>query len=115
MINSRETSIELITAGLLALTFVLFLIGIFHESVAMLLGGIILLGSAVYQTSKGWHVSLVTWILGLILFLGGIGLRIYLVGNRLFQTVLFGPPKAVKSREAEKYLDSFKLTDARQK
>jgi hypothetical protein len=80
MTNSRETSIELITAGLLALTFVLFLIGIFHESIAMLLGGLILLGSGVYQTRKGWHVSLVTWILGLILFLGGIGLRFYLVG-----------------------------------
>jgi hypothetical protein len=80
MTNSRETSIELITAGLLALTFVLFLIGIFHESIAMLLGGLILLGSGVYQTRKGWHVSLVTWILGLILLLGGIGLRVYLVG-----------------------------------
>ena len=31
----------------------------------MLLGGVILLGSGVYQTSKGWHVSLVTWVLGL--------------------------------------------------
>jgi hypothetical protein len=29
--------------------------------------------------------------------------------------VLFGPPKAVKSKEAQKYLDSFKLTDAREK
>ena len=81
MTNSRETTIELITAGLLAVTFVLFLIGIFHDSIAMLVGGAILLGSGVYQTSKGWHVSLVTWILGLILLLGGIGLRVYLVGT----------------------------------
>ncbi len=80
MTNRRETTIELITAGLLAVTFVLFLIGIFHDSIAMLVGGVILLGSGVYQTSKGWHVSLVTWILGLILLLGGIGLRVYLVG-----------------------------------
>ena len=41
--------------------------------------------------------------------------RVYLAGNRLYQTVLFGPPKAVKSKEAQKYLDSFKLTDAREK
>ncbi|MEO8393195.1 MAG: hypothetical protein ABI700_09400 [Chloroflexota bacterium] len=80
MTNNRETTIELITAGLLAVTFVLFLIGIFHDSIAMLVGGVILLGSGVYQTSKGWHVSLVTWILGLILLFGGIGLRIAVVG-----------------------------------
>ena len=41
--------------------------------------------------------------------------RVYLVGNRLYQTVLFGPPKAVRSTEAQKYLDSFKLTEAREK
>ena len=80
MTNSRETTIELLTAGLLAVTFLLFLVGILHDSIAMLLGGVILLGSGAYQTSKGWHVSLVTWILGLILLLGGIGLRVYLVG-----------------------------------
>jgi len=80
MTNSRETMIELITAGLLAMVFVLFLFRVFNESIAMLLGGLILLASGGYQTSKGWHVSLVTWILGLILLLGGIGLRVYLVG-----------------------------------
>jgi len=37
--------------------------------------------------------------------------RVYLVGNRLYQTVLFGPPKAVKSKEARRYLDSFKLIE----
>ena len=79
MTNSRETTIELITAGLLALTFVLFLLRILPDSIAMLVGGAILLGSGAYQTSKGWHVSLVTWILGLILLLGGIGLRVYLI------------------------------------
>ncbi len=81
MTNSRETTIELITAGLLALTFVLFLLNILPDGIAMLVGGVILLGSGAYQTRKGWHVSLVTWILGLILLLGGIGLRISLVGR----------------------------------
>ena len=41
--------------------------------------------------------------------------RIYLVGNRLYQTVLFGPPKAVKSKQAQQYLDSFKLINPREK
>jgi len=80
MRDSRETHIELVTAALLALTFLLFLLRIFNDSIAMLIGGLILLGSGGYQTSQGWHVSLVTWILGLILLLGGIGLRVYLVG-----------------------------------
>ncbi|MBI1259224.1 MAG: hypothetical protein GC204_17290 [Chloroflexi bacterium] len=80
MTNNRETTIELITAALLAVIFVLFMLRIFNEGIAMLLGGVILLGSGAYQTSRGWHVSLVTWILGLILALGGIGLRFYLVG-----------------------------------
>ena len=78
--ENRETYIELATAGLLALTFLLFLAGTFPEGIAMLIGGLILLGSGIYQTSKGWHVSLVTWVLGLILTLAGLGLRLFLVG-----------------------------------
>jgi hypothetical protein len=35
--------------------------------------------------------------------------RVYLVENRLYQTVVFGPPKFVKSKEAGRYLDSFRL------
>lgn len=35
--------------------------------------------------------------------------RVYLIENRLYQTIAFGPPKFVKSREAQRYLDSFKL------
>ncbi len=80
MTDSRETVVELITAGLLVLIFLLYLIGVLNQGVAMLLGGVTLLGSGGYQTSKGWHVSLLTWIMGLVLTLGGIGLRIFLVG-----------------------------------
>ena len=80
MTNNRETMIELLTAVLLVGVFILYLIGTLHEGIAMLIGGLILLGSGAYQTSKGWHVSLVTWILGLILTLGGLGLRLFLVG-----------------------------------
>ena len=78
--DSQETYIELATAALLVLTFLLFLGRILPEGFAMLIGGVILLGSGIYQTTKGWHVSLVTWILGLILTLAGLGLRLFLVG-----------------------------------
>jgi hypothetical protein len=37
--------------------------------------------------------------------------RMYLVENRLYQTVVFGPPKLVKSKDAQRYLDSFELTE----
>lgn len=80
MTDSRETITELITAGLLALIFLLYLIGVLNQGVAMLLGGVTLLGSGAYQTSKGWPVSLLTWIVGIVLTLGGIGLRVFLVG-----------------------------------
>lgn len=81
MTDSRETIVELITAGLLVLVFVLYLLGALQQSVAMLLGGLVLLGSGGYQTSKGWRVSLLTWVLGVVLTLGGIGLRIFLVSR----------------------------------
>ncbi len=77
MNNNRETFIELITAALLVIVFGLYLTRSLHQSTAMLFGGLILLGSGIYQTSKGWHVSLVTWILGLILTFGGLGMRVF--------------------------------------
>jgi len=78
--DSRETTIELITASLLMAIIVLYLLGVVAEGIAMLLGGVTLLGSGAYQTSRGWHVSLITWILGIILTLAGLGLRLFLVG-----------------------------------
>lgn len=79
--DSRETTVELITAALLAVVFVLYLIGVLTQGIAMLLGGLVLLGSGVYQTRHGWHVSLYTWVVGGLLTLGGIGLRVFLVGR----------------------------------
>lgn len=77
MTDNRETFVELITAVLLIAVFLLYLSRGLHQGVAMLFGGLILLGSGIYQTGKGWHVSLVTWILGLILLLGGLGMRVF--------------------------------------
>jgi hypothetical protein len=75
----REARAELITALLLIVVFVLFLFGRVSDPLAMMLGGVILLGSGIYQTSRGWHVALTTWIVGLVLFFGGLGVRMFLV------------------------------------
>ena len=77
--NPQETTIEVITAGLLVVIFGLLLLGNISEPLAMTFGGLILLGSGIYQSRKGWHVSLLTWILGLIFLFGGIGVRMFLV------------------------------------
>ena len=78
--DNRETQAELLTAALLVLVFGLFLIGNLPDSWAVLAAGLVLLGSAVYQTMRGWHVSLITWAAGGLLTLGGLGVRFYLVG-----------------------------------
>ena len=77
--NSQETTVEAITAGLLVVIFGLMILGGIRDSLAMTLGGLILLGSGIYQSRKGWHVSILTWILGLVFLFGGIGVRMFLV------------------------------------
>jgi hypothetical protein len=79
MTDAGETRVELITAGLIVIVLAMFVLGQVNNMFAMLLAGGILLGSGVYQTSKGWHVSLVTWLVGLLLFFGGLGVRMFLV------------------------------------
>jgi hypothetical protein len=37
--------------------------------------------------------------------------RVYLVGQRLYQVVVFGTKEAATSKDADKFLDSFKLMD----
>ena len=37
--------------------------------------------------------------------------RVYLVDQRLYQVVVFGTPEAATSKEADKFLDSFKLKE----
>lgn len=41
---------------------------------------------------------------------GEIRSRIFLVGKRLYQTMVQGPKVTVTSKDADKFLDSFKLT-----
>lgn len=77
--ETREAKVETITAALLMLLFAVFLLSNVGDSLVMTLAGVVLLGSGIYQTTRGWHVSLVTWLLGLVFLLGGIGVRVFLV------------------------------------
>lgn len=83
----REARVEMMTAGLLVLLGALYWFAGLREPLAMTLGGLILLGSGIYQTSRGWHVALTTWLLGLILFFGGIGVRVAVVAYLRIQWV----------------------------
>jgi hypothetical protein len=77
--NFDEARAEAITAGLLVIVLAIFLLGQLPDSMAMVVGGLVLLGSGLYQSSRGWHVAVTTWLLGLVLLLGGIGVRMFLV------------------------------------
>lgn len=79
MDRGAETRVEMLTLGALVVILALFLVGKVEEPLAMTLAGIILLGSGFYQSSRGWHVAVTTWLLGIVLFLGGIGVRMFLV------------------------------------
>jgi hypothetical protein len=74
-----ETRVEMITLGLLVVILAVFLLGNLDEPLAMSLAGIVLLGSGWYQSRRGWHVALTTWLLGVILLFGGMGVRVFLV------------------------------------
>ena len=93
MVNSKDTAeakIELVTAALLIIVFALFLIGKLNDPLAMLAGGLIMLGSGFYQSRKGWHVSMITWVVGGLLALGGLGLRMFLVTRLEINYVAIG-------------------------
>ena len=77
---SAELRVEMITAALLVVAVGVFLLrGDLFDPLGLLVVGAILLGSAIYQTRRGWPVSLITWALGVLLTLGGLGLKLFLV------------------------------------
>ena len=78
-IKADEARVEMYTALLVIALFILFLLGRISDPLAMFAGGVILLGSGIYQTLRGWHVALTTWLVGILLFLGGIGVRMFVV------------------------------------
>jgi hypothetical protein len=79
--NPQESTIELLTLALLIIVFGLFLLNGITDSLAMMAGGLVLLGSGLYQSRRGWHVSLTTWLVALVLIGGGIGVRMFLVAH----------------------------------
>ncbi len=78
-VDPKEAQAELITGALLVVVIALLMLGDVGNGFAMLAAGLVLLGSGVYQTQRGWHVSLITWLLVVTLTLGGLGVRLYLV------------------------------------
>jgi hypothetical protein len=79
MVDFDEARAEAVTAGLLLLVLAAFLVVGLSDSVAMMVAGLVLLGSGVYQSQRGWHVAITTWLLGIVLFFGGLGVRLFLV------------------------------------
>jgi hypothetical protein len=79
--TAQETQIEMITAGVLVILLALFLLTNISDSLVMTLAGVVLLGSGMYQSSRGWHVAMTTWLLAVVLVLGGIGVRLFLVAT----------------------------------
>ncbi len=77
--DPQETVVELLTLAALLIVLGLLLLSGIKDSLAMVVGGLILLASGLYQSRRGWHVSFTTWLLAGILLAGGIGVRLFLV------------------------------------
>jgi hypothetical protein len=89
--SQAEARVERMTWGLLVLMFaVLYLLsdGLtgavpLPNWAVPLAGGVILLGSGIYQYSRHWRVSPVTWIVGMILLVLAV-VGFYFVRERQF-------------------------------
>lgn len=90
MRRDGELNIELLTGVLMIIVLVLALIKRIDDGLAMGIGGLILIGSALYQSRQGWHVSWVTWAVGILLLLGGIGVNVFLVAHLRINYVAVG-------------------------
>lgn len=78
-VNLGEAKAETITAAFIVVLLAAFFLTNLSDALIMTLAGLVLLGSGVYQTTRGWHVSLITWLLGIVLTLGGLGVRLFVV------------------------------------
>ncbi len=75
--RQSERTVELVSFGLIIVLFAITLLypGINPSTIA-LVGGAILLGSAVFQWQRRWRVNPVTWIGGVIMLVAGfLGLQ----------------------------------------
>lgn len=78
--SNAETLVEMLTGvALVAAAAVFFFSGRLFDPLSMLVLGGILLVSGLFQTSRGWHVALSTWLLGIVLTLAGLGLKVFVV------------------------------------
>ena len=89
--SQAEARAERMTWGLLVLIFAILYIltDRFGQSVPLpnwlvpLAGGVVLVASGVYQYSRGWRVSPVTWIAGVILLVLAV-LGFYVIKDHSF-------------------------------
>jgi hypothetical protein len=87
--SSAEARVERLTWGLLVLIFAVLYIASDSILTTMpnwlvpLSGGVILLGSGLYQYGRRWRVSPVTWITGVILIVLAV-IGIYVAPGRSF-------------------------------
>ncbi len=72
--RGEERQVELVTLGLVLIVFVLQLLfpTAISPSLVLLLGGIILLGGAFFQSQRRWRVNPLTWIGGVAMLGAGI-------------------------------------------
>lgn len=78
--SEAETLVEVLTGvSLVAAAALFFFLGRLFDPLALLVFGGILLLSAAYQSSRGWHVALTTWLLGGIFALAGLGMKVFVV------------------------------------
>lgn len=76
--TNAEFQAESVTLAAVVLVAGFFLLtGHFFDPLGLFLVGIVLLGSAVYQSRRGWHVNLATWVLGVLFTLGGLGMKMF--------------------------------------
>lgn len=70
----EERMVEVVTFGLIIVLFILQLVSAtaFNTQIILLLGGFLLLGSAVYQSSRRWRVNPMTWFGGGAMLLCGV-------------------------------------------
>src|SRR5437868_2641656 len=78
--RAEERKIELATFAALILLFVIGLLsnGAITGTWLAIIGGAILVGSAIYQTQRRWRVNPTTWVGGIIM----LGMGIYVLSEK---------------------------------
>lgn len=80
--EDQEKQIEAVTMGLVVVVMSLLLLGNIQRPFALTVAGGIILASNVIQAQRGMQVGVITWGVGLLLLMSGIGVRGTVYFNR---------------------------------